>query len=162
MHNLDVRCNSRPWLIMLSRRPYIVIMGLHSVITWAQIYTLFAIYTFMSIPAGNIVQLHCQWRDIQRHCSTSMETNIWDNTTASMSRKFHCVRSIRSIITSLAHSLLSQSWEQLPNSQWFQPTNYTCVLNLFWETLLSGDWLCTRGVHFKKSISLLFKWEFKY
>lgn len=119
------------WLIMLSQRPNVVTMWLHSVITWAQIYVLLAIYTLASNPTGSRVLLHSVI-GIVKHCRTSTSrkcsSNIWEKTTASMSHKFCGVRSMRSIITSLAHSLLSYCWERLSMAPTCsQQTTLACV-----------------------------------
>lgn len=130
-----VSCNSPQWLIMLSQRPSVVTTWLHSVITWAQIYALLAIYTLTSNPTGKRVLLHSV-SGIERRCSTS-SSNVWEKTTASMSRRFRRVRSMRSIITSLAHSLLSYCWEQLsvaPTCS--QQTTLSCVKSVLANTVI--------------------------
>lgn len=140
MHHLCVRWNSLQWLIMLSQLPNVVTMWLHSVITWAQIYALLAIYTLTTNPTGERVLLHCV-SGKERHCSTGAgSSDALRENNSNHGRKFRCVRSMRSIITSLAHSLLSHCREQLSVAPtWSQQRALSWVQSVLAKTYQVAD-----------------------
>lgn len=104
--------------------PNVVTTRLHSVIAPAQIYALLAICTFTSLAQqAESVVLH----SVRDAAAPAAPTHLRENNSG-RERKFHRVRSMRSIITSLAHSLL-YSFKLLPratvNGSDSLSTNYT-------------------------------------